>query len=697
MNEKYQPLSEEEITAQAEEFDRRAENVVALQGELNALVFRNASISLDPEEVFWGTASMSRVSERLRWERLGRAAQAPSCRAILDRYAAGERLHAYDGYADFGHVAPEWEDILGLGLWGLRERARALRASNPGKEAFYTAIEASYQGLFFLMERMAGEAERLCPENRPMREGLRHLTGAAPSSLLEAMQTMLIYYDAVMAEGTVCRTFGRLDQLLYPFYQRDIASGALDRAQAEGLIACFLKKLNGYRVPANIPFALCGKKDGKAVANELSYLILEAFLKLRAPYVKLHFLYAEDTPEDIVKMALNGIASGSNSIVFLSDRQVVSLLKKSGAGKRDAEEYSIVGCYEPCAKGETPCTCNGRVNLPMALEAALNGGKSFVTGEKIGLGEKGGFASFEELFAAYCRQLAYFCTASREMTDAYERLYPVAHGSPIFCSAMECSVTSGRDVYAQGGARYPNSSVNAFGLATAADSLFAIKRVVFEEKRMSLEELVNILREDFKGREELRLFLRHKLPKFGNGIGQVDQIAADILRAVSGCINGKPNAKGGRYRLGTFSIDWCYSFGETTGASADGRKAGDPLSKNLSPSLGADREGVTAQILSATSLPPVAPNGTVLDLVLHSSAVKGEEGAELMYILLKTWHRRGGFAVHGNVLDAALLKDAKRNPGQYPNLQVRLCGWNALFCQLPERVQDEFIWKAEKG
>ena len=230
------------------------------------------------------------------------------------------------------------------------------------------------------------------------------------------------------------------------------------------------------------------------------------------------------------------------------------------------------------------------------------------------------------------------------------------------------------------------------GLATAADSLAAIRKAVFEDKVVTLDRFIQILRDDFKGEEYLRLLLKNKYPKYGQGDERTDRLAQDIVDILVSTICRKPNAKGGNYRLGLFSINWRWAFGAKTAASADGRHSGEPFSQNASASVGADREGATMHLLSASRLDTInTPNGTIVDIDLHSSAVRGERGLDALVTSLDAYFALGGFAVHYNVLDTEILNDAKLHPEKYPNLQVRLCGWNVLFSTLSEKEKDEFI------
>jgi formate C-acetyltransferase len=333
----------------------------------------------------------------------------------------------------------------------------------------------------------------------------------------------------------------------------------------------------------------------------------------------------------------------------------------------------------------------------MALEFTLNNGKTMLSQMQAGLQNSGNFDSFESLYVEFTRQLIYMCNCAMKITDLCEAHYKQVHSAPIFSGTYTSALEKGGDLYCDYTAKYNNSSVNGIGLATAVDSLVAIKKLVYDDKIMTLDNLIEILKSNWKNQEALRLTIKNKFPKFGINEGRTDKIAKDIVDVMHKAISGKPNVKGGVYRLGLFSINWRWEFGEKTGASADGRLAGETLSQNTSAAFGADRDGATAHLLSVASIDTSkTPNGAIVDIDLHSSAVRGENGLNTLFSTLKTYFELGGFAVHYNVLDTEVLKDAKLNPEKYPNLQVRLCGWNVLFSSLSEKEKDEFIARSIK-
>ena len=596
------------------------------------------------------------------------------------------RLGAIEAFPDFGHTMPDWHRLLTLGFAGVRDEAkeRLSRAADDEKRAFYTSVIDAYDGIIGYTERLADAAELEGSVNSLFAaESLRGIKDRAPRTLAEAMQFYFVYYSAQhFADGAVLRSLGSLDLILYPFYKRDIENGA-DEGYVRELIRYFLFKWNSMRVEANIPFDL-GMEP-----NRLTYLIIEEYVKLDVHDPKIHFIVKEDTPKELILTFLRSVRDGKNSIVFISDSAVRASLERIGISKTDAQSYTLIGCYEPSAVGtELPCTLNGRVNLPMALESVLRELKDSGRADEIG---------FDELLSLVRSRILEYVNVAIDEINTVEEKYPLFMHSPTLSGSYEPCMESGKDIYA-GGAKYNNSSVCAFGLATLTDSLTAIKRVVFTDKKRSLSDLCLILENNWEGEAVLRKTVRSYQEKYGRGNADADEIALDIWNFLSDNINGRKNGRGGVYRLGMFSIDWIFKYGRLLGASADGRFAGDPLSKNLSPSVGMDIYGITSVMRSVMKFDHTkCPDGNVLDLPVHPTAVMGEEGLSVFYALLETYISGGGFAIQFNVLDPETLRKAQISPEKYKNLQVRLCGWNVLFTNLDKTAQDNLIASMEKA
>ncbi len=604
----------------------------------------------------------------------------------------GQNVLAFTGLFDYSHTNAGWDDIVTLGIVGIRDRVKEyfFKEENIEKRDFYAAVLGVYDSAIEFMKRVALTAEKM--GKIEMANGIYNLCVKAPETLFEGMQTIEIYYVLQqMFDGTVLRTLGRLDALLAPFYFKN-------KEIAHQLFISFFEELATFKAVANMPFAIGGtNENGESAFNELSEVILKAYKKSASADIKMHILYRDDMPVEILREAFDSVRKGANSIVFMSDKKVTDALINLGAEKIDAIKYHVVGCYECGAEEELTCSCNARVNLPKALEIALNCGRDMLTGALIGIENDGKFDTFEKLYEEFLRQVEYFCNSAIRITDIYEEQYDKIHCAPIMSATYRSAMEKGGDLYCNYTAKYNNSSLNAVGLATVVDSLIAIKELIYNQKKMTLGEFTQILKNNWEDNEALRLTCKNRFEKYGALSENADNIAKNIVDKLYLFVSGRPNKKGGVYRLGLFSIDWRWYFGRATAASADGRKNRETLSQNTSASFGADKFGATVHLMSAAKLDAVkTPNGHIVDIDLHSSAVEGENGLNALIATLKTYFDMGGFSVHYNVLDTEVLKKAKENPQDYPNLQVRLCGWNVLFNSLTAKEKDEFIERSIK-
>ena len=663
------------------------ENVLRADADIIEYILENCEISLTDANNFFVTVETDGVMQGAVVER---AKLLPDAVGDL---SDGVRSLAYTGSYDFSHTMPEWDTILRLGFRGLRGRLEEYRLKNSdsnSKTRFYDNCIRVWDAALKFLSRAAETARNAGRDD--IAEIIGNISERPPQTLSEAFAVILAYFTLQSKiSGTVLRSLGRLDSLLYGFFVKE------DREAAIKMIHNFLREIDTLRAPSNIPFALCGSgANNEPLINELSYIFLEAYHDVPTLNTKLHILCRKDTPEDLLNLAFRCIREGKNSIVFMSDEKTIESLEKLGAEPTDARDYHVVGCYECGARGELTCSCNSRVNMPKAVETALNGGCDMLTGKQIGPKNDGKFENFEEFFDEFVHQLLYFVDCAVEITDNWEREYHRLHSEPFMSSVYRSSVERGGDLYCDYAAKYNNSSLNALGLGTAVDSLAAVRQLVFEKKMMTMGELADILKNDWEGYEPLRLLIKNKFPKYGMADKKTDELAARIIDILGKAADGRPNAKGGVYRLGTFSIDWRWGFGRVTAASADGRHVGETISQNTSASFGADKNGATAHLISVASLDTsLTPNGSIADIDLHSSAVVGENGLNALVTTLRTYLDLGGFAVHYNVLDTKTLEAARECPGDYPNLQVRLCGWNVLFSSLSDKEKDEFIERSK--
>ncbi len=383
--------------------------------------------------------------------------------------------------------------------------------------------------------------------------------------------------------------------------------------------------------------------------------------------------------------------------MFVNDRIGIKSLMDVGITEQDARDYVPIGCYEPAVWGvEIGCTGNGGVNLAKAVELVFTNGIDLGSGEPCGI-QTGKITSYEGFAEAVKQQIRFLTDRAVNYIVELEKHYGEINPDPILSCQYDHSVETGVDVY-EGGAKYNNSSMYFYSIASLTDAVCAVKKLVFEEKRLSFDALGEILKANWAGQDKLRAIAKTLPEKYGNNHPAADAIAVEMSDFVAGLVNNRPNGRGGVFKAALFSTDFCFATGSKTMATPDGRLAGEPLSKNLCAVPGMDRNGITGLINSVTQMDHSKfSTGSVLDVVLHPSAVSGEDGLDAFYCILMTYFKKGGFAMHGNVFLADDSKKAQKDPEKYKNLQVRVCGWNAYFINLSRAEQDAFICQAENA
>ena len=706
-NQNAMPLPElqvacEEIVAKDGQMPR-----MLIKAELLSFILRNAQIEVNPLEWFADKINHGGivVNIRTKWKEEVDACEMKQC--LSENRAAQEQM-VYTGDVDFSHTSPDWDAIMELGIPGLlarvrEERDKKLAHGNMTEEQaqYYSACETVYEAVIDYIKRLAAEAVRLSQEHEKMAlvaENLSLLAERAPQTLPEAMQlTFLFYYLQTYVEGENVRSLGGLDQLYYRFYKADLELGRYSEDQIRELIQYYLYKFYALEAIANTPFYLAGvDSEGKGITNELSYLLLDVYDELNIHDPKLHIRCYQGIPDDFLKKALEMIRNGNSSIVFMNDEVVIQSLINLGQKPEEARHYAPIGCYEPSSLGkELPCTSNARINVTKAVELAVNDGRDLLTGTKYWDIDEAAPEDFEGFYAAVKAHLAKAVAHTMDIVNRYEKCYGKIIHAPLFSATMQESVEQGKDLYL-GGAKYNNSSINIVSIADAIDSIVAVKKAVYEEKLVTLAQLAEILRNNWVGYEDLQRRCKGVYPKYGNNCEEVDSILVDLTGYLCGLINNKPNGRNGVYRCGFFSIDGYIALGAKAGAAPNGRLARVPLSKNVCAAEGQDKNGVTDLIHTVTKIDfTQIPNGTALDLMLHTSAVQGEEGLSAMLGLLKVFLLQGGIGVQINVLSPDVLKKAQQDPEHYSTLQIRLCGWNVYFVNLSRLEQDEFIRRAE--
>jgi formate C-acetyltransferase len=507
--------------------------------------------------------------------------------------------------------------------------------------------------------------------------------------------------------GWDAMTPGHLDQHLQPFYTQGLADGSLTREQAKELIACFWIKVNNHPAPPKVGVTakesgtyndftnvnLGGlTRHGGSGAGEVSYLILEVAdeLHLLQPQPSVHI--SAVTPDRFLKAACRVIRKGYGyPSVFNADETVLEMLRV-GKTLEDAREGGCSGCIETGAFGKEAYILTGYLNVPKVLELALNNGVDPLTGRQVGpaTGDPLGFTAFDELYAAFEKQLSWVVDLKVRVNNCIERMYARYAPAPFLSVVIADCIAKGRDYY-DGGPRYNTNYIQCCGIGTVTDSLSAIKTHVFEEKAVVMERLLKALARNYEGEDLLRHQLKNKTPFFGNDDDRADALMQRVYDSLFAAIEGKPNTKGSVYHLNMLSTTCHVYFGKMLGATANGRQAGTPESDGTSPSHGADRRGPTAVIRSLAKMDQVKSGGTLLNMRFLPSVLQTEADLEKMAQLIRTYFRMNGHHIQFNVVDTDTLRRAQASPDDYRDLLVRVAGYSDYFVDLDRYHQEEII------
>jgi formate C-acetyltransferase len=540
-----------------------------------------------------------------------------------------------------------------------------------------------------------------------------HVPAHAPRDFWEALQCYWFIHLGVISELNPWDAFnpGRLDQHLYPFYTKDLEDGTLTKEQAKELLQAFWVKFNNQPAPPKVgvtaeesctytDFALINtggvKADGSDGVNELSFLILDVVEEMRLTQPGSMVQISKKTPDRFLKRAVEIIKTGFGQPSVFNTDEIIQELLRQGKRIEDARNGGSSGCVETGAFGKESYILTGYFNLPKILEITLHNGEDPRTGKKIGLetGDPVKFGSFEELFEAFRKQLNHFVDIKVEGNNIIERLYAEHLPVPFLSILIDDCVTKGRD-YNDGGARYNTNYIQGVGLGTTTDSLASLKYNVFDKRYITMKKMVSLLKTNYERQETLRQRLLNKTPKYGNDDDYADSIMKDIFEAYFEAIDGRPNTKGGYYRINLLPTTVHIYFGKTVEATPDGRKAGEPLSEGVSPVQGADRKGPTAVIKSVAKIDHVRTGGTLLNQKFTPQLLADEIGMNKLAQLIRTYFKLDGHHIQFNVVSSGMLRDAQKHPERYRDLIVRVAGYSDYFVDLSVDLQNEIIKRTE--
>jgi formate C-acetyltransferase len=550
-------------------------------------------------------------------------------------------------------------------------------------------------------------------ELKKITEVCTNVPAHAPRDFWEALQYYWFVHLGVITELNPWDAFnpGRLDQHLYPFYKKGLEDGSLTKEKAKELLQQFWIKFNNQPAPPKVgvtaeesntynDFALINmggvKADGSDAVNELSYLMLDVVEEMRIPQPSSMVQISKKTPDNFLKRALKIIKTGFGQPSVFNTDVIIQELLRQGKTIEDARNGGASGCVETGAFGKESYILTGYFNMTKVLEITLNNGIDPRTGQKTGINtdDPAKFDSFHELFAAFEKQLNYFVAVKIKGNNIIERLYAEILPAPFLSLLIDDCIAKGRD-YHDGGARYNTNYIQGVGIGTITDSLTAISYQVFDKKQIKLKELLNAVETDFTGYENLWQRLLNKTPKYGNDDDYADRIMKAVFDAYFEAIDGRPNTKGGSYRINLLPTTVHIYFGKVVGATPDGRKAWEPLSEGISPVQGADRKGPTAVIKSASKIDHARTGGTLLNQKFAPELLEAEQGLDKLADLIRAYFRLDGHHIQFNVINAETLRNAQKYPEKYGDLLVRVAGYSDYFVNLGTELQNEIIKRTE--
>ncbi len=642
--------------------------------------------------------------------------------ADMDKYIFTMILEITYG---IGHFTMDHPKLLRLGLSGLIKEAEAKYAALPASEQssdkglFYQAVIRSLKAAVAFARRYSGLASLMAEkESDPVRAAelkeIARVCSRVPenpaSSFHEAVQSVyFVHLIAQIESGGNSISLGRIDQILYPYYKADKEAGKITSVRARELMSLLFLKTNEIwnvleeafipggegaegKTTQNVTVGGLGT-DGNDATNELSYIGLDAFADIRTVQPNFGVRLSSKAPQDFYLKAAEYARDGV-PLHFHNDDAIIPSLVLGGHTLEDACNYGVVGCLEPNAQGKTfGSTFAVQFNGIKCVEFALSNGIDNIFGYQSGLqtGDPAGFTSFEDVWKAYAEQVSHFIGQVVKGMNAMDKTIAENVPSPFASAMVEGPMQKGVDL-TRGGALYNSTGVQYMGFSNAVDSLYAVKKAVFDEKRYPISAVCEWMSSDWLENEDKRTFFLRKMPKYGNDNDEVDAMASRVINHYCDELAKHKNFRGGAFWPGVFSVAFHIAFGAFTGATPDGRAAGAILGNGLTPSEGSAVSGVTAIMNSVTKLPlSRVYNGCNLNLRFSGKKIK----AENLVALVKGYFEKGGFQVQFNMVSTDKLRDAQKHPDKYRDLVVRISGYTVYFTDLSETAQDEIISRSE--
>lgn len=536
-----------------------------------------------------------------------------------------------------------------------------------------------------------------------------------PQTYWQAIQQYWFVHLAVTSELNPWDAYspGRLDQHLNPFYQKDTEDGTLDDDRALELLECLWVKFNNQPAPPKVGITLKESStytdfanlntggvapDGTNGVNDVSYLILDCMDEMKLLQPSSNVQISRKTPEKFLRRACEISRKGWGQPAFYNTEAIIQELMNAGKTLDDARLGGTSGCVETGCFGNEAYILTGYFNIPKVFELTLNNGFDNIGGKQLGLqlGYGTDFKTYDELWEAFQKQMKYLLDVKIQGSNVIEEIYAKYMPVPFLSIITNDCISTGKD-YNAGGARYNTNYIQGVGIGTITDCLAAVKYNVYEEKKFTMQELMDALKDNFEGHEKILNLVKNKTPKYGNDDPYADSIMKDTFEFYRDTITGRRNMKGGYYRVNMLPTTCHVYFGDVMMASANGRLAHKPVSEGISPEKGADVFGPTAVIKSASKMDHLSTGGTLLNQKFTPSVVAGEEGLKQMGNLVRSYFNMDGHHIQFNVIDRQTLLNAQAHPEDYKDLIVRVAGYSDHFRNLSKELQDEIINRTEQS
>ena len=745
-----------------------------LEDELDTVATRTADPFYISEQAKADLREVHKYWKGKTTSELATAYMAPEAIRAIDHNIFTPGNYFYNGV---GHVTVKYWEVLEIGYEGIMAKAQAeLDKCNVGdgdyaeRSRFLEAVIMSCQAVIDYADRyakLALEMAEKCTDPQRKAELLviasncSKVPAKGATNFWEACQSFWFVQQLLQMESSGHSISpGRFDQYMYPYYKKDIESGAITRTAAQELLDCIWVKLNdlnkvrdaasaegfaGYSLFQNL--IVGGQdKDGNDVTNDLSFMCIEASMHVHLPAPSLSIRVWNGSPHDLLIKAAELTRTGIGLPAYYNDEVIIPALQNRGLSLADAREYNIIGCVEPQKAGKTEGWHDAAFfNMCRPLELVFGNGMD--QGEMVGIptGDVTRMETFDEFYDAYKKQMEYCISLLVNADNAIDVAHAKRCPLPFLSSMIDDCIARGKTVQ-EGGAVYNFTGPQGFGIANMADSLYAIRQLVYQEKKFTMEELKEALAWNYgKGLDEQSVkeittgILREmtesgakvdadtaaavlksvmnaqmasekmaryqeihdmiaEVPKFGNDIPEVDYFARDVAYTYTRPLQNFKNPRGGQYQAGLYPVSANVPLGGQTGATPDGRYAHTPVADGVSPSAGKDVNGPTAAASSVAKLDHfIVSNGTLFNQKFHPSALSGREGLEKFVALIRSYFDQKGMHMQFNVVSRETLLDAQAHPENYKHLVVRVAGYSALFTTLSKSLQDDIIRRTEQG